>query len=339
MGIKGDTMMKNRIIPLLFLVLFVVACDRKNNPLTSDTTAIAVDPPPTQSVALGSSIPLKASATSAKGDVSINPTWSVENNMGTFNPPQGKETTFIAGASSGTCKIYATNGRIRGETTVAIGCPATGGSGNSGGGTGGTGNTGGTGGSGGGCGDCPNARYFGLFSETFIVPGLLLDTDSSRFANGGCIGVWPDGQQTVVEDGGLFGVTSEGMKSLKCTVGISGGWWLQFGSDDQQGLTVKDVMKSKDLSAFASGTLNFDVKTTKDVLIAIKWGDSEPLSSAYFTLRELGIPHDNQWHAVSIPISRFPGIDLRKVKVPASFSAAPGCINFTYYVDNVRWEK
>jgi hypothetical protein len=86
-------------------------------------------------------------------------------------------------------------------------------------------------------------------------------------------------------------------------------------------------------------TLKFDVKTTKDVLIALKWGEGNPLPNAYYTLRELGVPHDGQWHSVSIPLSRFSGLDLKQVKIPASFSAAPGCIDFTYYVDNVRWEK
>jgi hypothetical protein len=319
-------MIKHRAVPLLFLVLFVAACDQKKDGITSSNTmAISVDPATPQTVTAGSRIPLKAAFTGSAVSADVSPAWSVENSLGTFEPAQGKETTFIAGSAAGTGKIYATYGSVRGETTVTVGCP---------------GNTGGTTGSGGSTGGCDNlGPTFGLFSETYIAPGLLLDTDSSRFRNGGCLGVWPDGERTVLCAGTQQGEMSEGLQSLKCTVGTSGGWWLQFGSDDVPGLSEDDVMKAKDMSSFAGGTLKFDVKTTKDVLIALKWGEGNPLPNAYYTLRELGVPHDGQWHSVSIPLSRFSGLDLKQVKIPASFSAAPGCIDFTYYVDNVRWEK
>lgn len=324
-------MLKNRVIPLLVLLVCVAACKQKNDTLTSNTMAISVDPSTAQTMTSGATLSLKASVTGAQASESAaGPAWSVENGLGTFEPAQGAETTFTAGTSSGTGKIYATCGNVRGETTVMIGC-----SGNSGGSGGGSTNTGGSG----GCGNDCNGPYFGLFSETYIIPGILLDTDSSRFPNGGCIGVWPDGESTVLADGLLTGEMSEGMKGLKCTVGVGGGWWLQFGSDAVAGLSDCDVMKAKDMSGFAGGTLKFDVKTPKDMMIAVKWGDGTPLPYSDVTLRELGIPCDGKWHSVSIPLSRFSGIDLKKIKVPASFSAAPGCINFTYYIDNVRWEK
>ncbi|MHB9155440.1 MAG: hypothetical protein ACYC5N_07085 [Endomicrobiales bacterium] len=337
-------MIKNRALPFLLIVLFVVSCDQKKDSFTSsslipNTLAVTIDPAPAQPVEAGSRVPLKASCSNASGEVNASPVWSVENDLGTFEPAQGKETTFIAGKTTGTGKLFATLGSVRGETTVTVkGCPANneGGSGETGGtgNQGGAGDSGGSGGTGGG-----NASVYGLFSETYIVPGILLDTDSSRFNDGGCIGVWPDGETTVLSDGGLSGEKSEGIKSLQCDVRVGGGWWIQFGSDALPGLGKNDVMAAKDMSSFANGALKFDVKSPKDVLIEVKWGEGEPLPGAYFTLRELGIPCDGQWHQVSIPLSRFPGIDLRKIKVPASFSAAPGSIYFTYYVDNVRWEK
>lgn len=334
--------MPKKIIPLIFLLLFAVGCDKKKERIANNTMSLAIDPPQTQAVAYGSQMPLKAVASNARGNVDVNPTWSVENNMGTFNPAQGKETTFIAGNSSGTAKIYACYGNVRAETTVTIGEK------NSGGGTGGGtgGNTGGGGNTGrqfGGLCGIENSSYFGLLSETMNLPGILLDTDSSRFPAAGCMGVWPDGELTVLTDAMGPNDTTEGLKALKCTIGSSaGGWWMQFGSDAIPGLSECDFMEPIDLSMFTGGSLKFDIKTTKDVMVAMKWGNPLPNGSmpgADVTMRELGVPLDGQWHSVSIPLSNFRGIDLKKMKVPVSFSSAPGCVRFSFIVDNVRWEK
>jgi hypothetical protein len=331
--------MKNRIIPLLFCLLFVVSCSQKNDRIVSHTVAVAVDPSTTQTVAAGSRVQLKASVTGAS-ETDIKPVWSVENNLGTFDPAQGKETTFTAGTSAGTAKIYATYGGVRGETSIVIACPGSTGGSTGTGGTGGSTTTGGSGGGCGGSGGSFSGSFYGLFSETYRLPGILLDTNSSRFPDGGCIGVWPEGGCTTLSDGTQPGEMSEGLKGLRCDVSDGGGgWWIQFGSDDLSGLSKTDVMVAKDMSAFSGGSLKFDVRASNDVLIAVKWGDGTPLPNAYYTLRELGIPHDDRWHSVSIQLSRFAGIDFHKIKVPASFSAAPGCVDFTFYIDNVRWEK
>jgi hypothetical protein len=288
--------MRYMIVLSLLLLTSVVACDRKDMKLTSSNiTAIAIDPWGAQKITEGSTLTLKAVCTGAEETTA--PAWSVENNLGTFDPATGKETVFTAGKTPGTGRIYATYGCVRGETTVTVGN----GSGTT------TTNTG----TGGGCGGGTTSGWFyGLFSETFVVPGILLDTDSSRFEGGGCIGVWPDGNNTLLAEATQPGEMSEGTKALKCTVGILGGWWIQFGSDDLPGLSEKDIIAARDMSSFANGSLKFDVRSSKDVLIKVSWGRGDPLPNAYYTLRELGVPCDGQWHSVSVPLSRFTGIDF-----------------------------
>jgi len=52
----------------------------------------------------------------------------------------------------------------------------------------------------------------------------------------------------------------------------------------------------------------------------------------------LGIPLDNNWHSVSIPLSSFTGVDLTTIRIPMGVSSDTDT-SFTYYVDNARWKQ
>lgn len=113
--------MKKTLVFLLMLSLLpALACGKKNR-ASSDTLTISVDAA-TQSVAAGGTLPLRAICRSPKSnDVDVSPTWSVTDNLGTFNPAAGKATTFTAGSTVSTGTIYATYSGIQGALAIAVG--------------------------------------------------------------------------------------------------------------------------------------------------------------------------------------------------------------------------
>lgn len=114
--------MRKLLLSCSFLLLTALsACVSKSERLSSDTLTIAIDPSTPQTVAVGGQIALKAVCRSAKSDnVDVNPSWSVENSLGSFSAAAGKTTTFTAGAA-GTGNIYASYQGIRGALSLTVG--------------------------------------------------------------------------------------------------------------------------------------------------------------------------------------------------------------------------
>lgn len=178
-----------------------------------------------------------------------------------------------------------------------------------------------------------NATY-GIYSETY--EGLKIDPkDNPSDVEGGALCVWgdPKTKMPLLSDDHIN--VAEGGKSLKVDVlaGSNGGCWFQFGYDGASNPRVPT-----DMSAYSGGTLEFWIKTEVGVKIKIEWsgGSCEKLIND-----DLGIPLDNAWHYVSIPLSSFENINLSSIVSPAGFHAfyivSPN--TRTFWIDNVVWKK
>jgi hypothetical protein len=108
-------------------LLAAAGCTSKKEQLTASTLTIAIEPASVSTLSAGGQIQLTANCRSAKSDnVDIAPTWSVENNLGTFNPATGKITVFTAGSGNGAGNIYASYADVRSaglSITVGSGAP------------------------------------------------------------------------------------------------------------------------------------------------------------------------------------------------------------------------
>ncbi len=103
--------------------MITAGCVSRKDRVSSDTVTISIEPSGLSTIPQGSQVQLRAICRSAKSDdADISPTWFVENNLGTFNPPAGKTTVFTAANTNGGGKIFAMYGSIRSnEVFVPIG--------------------------------------------------------------------------------------------------------------------------------------------------------------------------------------------------------------------------
>ncbi|MFC1500929.1 hypothetical protein ACFL58_00570 [Elusimicrobiota bacterium] len=305
----------------LFLLLSIgivfnfLSCTSKKNRLSVDTLNITIDP---GSVIAnkGAQVTLKALATSAQStDPDISPTWTIDNiNLGTISPATGKTVTFTAGTTLGTSVIYAQYGSIRASVGVTVGDLTP--------------------------NSVPNDMY-GVFIEQMMLSSahkLLFDVynSSTDVANSN-----PDGgyagqfNWAVMSDAYGAGEYSEGSKGLKVVVAASGGgcgWggiYMQFGYQSPSSTNKVPT----DMSRFSGGYLKFDLRTTKEVGVKI---DDLPAADVYATT--YGAVLDDKWHSVSIPLTVFTDIDLNAIEA-LFIILSDGDTNFTFYVDNIRWEK
>ena len=287
-------------------VLMAIGCTTKRDRLADSTLVVSVEP---SFVSLSTGTPQRFAVlarSAGAADVTITPTWSLSAAaLGTIAVPEtGASVLFVSGAASGSGKIYADYHGVRGEATIQVVPPVTGGSG--GGGT-----------------------IYGIYSETYTEPtymAIRFDTANPPDTHGGYIGAWGSG---VLATATGLGEYSDGVKSIKCSIGGTiGGWWMQFGYDGATNTAV-----ATDMSTYAGGKLKFDVRSTKDISIKVEWSGG----SAEKTLSSLGVALDDNWHSVEIPLSSFSGIVYTAITIPAGFHAGT-TTSFSYYIDNVRWE-
>jgi hypothetical protein len=113
----------NKLFSISFVGLMVVlisGCTSKKDRINENTITIAVDSS-SSTVHTGSTLNFTAICKNSSSDnLDIAPTWSAENNLGTFSPTKGKTTTFTAGSTEGTGKIYASYYDVSGNKTIGI---------------------------------------------------------------------------------------------------------------------------------------------------------------------------------------------------------------------------
>jgi hypothetical protein len=179
---------------------------------------------------------------------------------------------------------------------------------------------------------------FGIVSET--VPGLTLDTDSK-------LGTFMGGGATITTSDDTVGAP-EGTKSVKAVVNQSAagfsGWTVQWGLPPP----ITTEADTKDLSGYYDGSLRFWFKgpaaLTNVTNIGIRSGNVEAGKEVSKVALKNYVTFDNQWHAVTIPISAFangrPFADISRAKILFGIyvEGSSGGAAQTFWVDNVRWD-
>ena len=176
------------------------------------------------------------------------------------------------------------------------------------------------------------AHEFGLYSERYLYTGehpsgsdgLRIDKDSK-------IQWWNYiyGVDHLADD---FVDKREGKKSLRCTIAVYNWFTLVFmydGNDD-------DTADPIDMRAYANGSIKFWIKTEQPLNLGI--GDSSG-KKRWVTL---GVPIDNQWYFVSVPINKyFSAIDFSNVTYLFMLQEEflpPLDRDRMFHIDNVRWD-
>ncbi len=119
-------------------------------------------------------------------------------------------------------------------------------------------------------------------------------------------------------NGDYTGITPpEGVKCFLATTPSSVGWG------------VFDPWADGRMAAYADGFLKFWLKCSNNVSVEIEGPQG--------TKRSVSVAHTtNQWKEISIPISRFSGVDLNQIMGYFSITIYTPS---TFYVDDVRWTK
>lgn len=299
-------MNKNKIVSLIIVglsFLLTAGCTSKKEQLTASTLTIAVEPGSIAALSAGNSVQLTAICKSAKSDnVDIAPTWSVENNLGTFNPATGKTTVFTAGSVNNTGKIYASYADVRSAgVNVTVGS--------------GGGNDGGT---------SPGVLFADAGMATDLAP--VSGTDMLHYFDGG------DGSQDsapwrIDVQNEPSGCTVDSQKSMKITYTdvaddeCYGGFYLAFSSP-------KDMSAYSKLTFYAKGTdgnESFEIKihNSSDA----DWGVNETLTTT-------------SWQKIEIPLSSFTGVPLSQIDQPfiIAFKHTLTGKNATIYIDYIKYE-
>lgn len=181
---------------------------------------------------------------------------------------------------------------------------------------------------------------FGIYSETACY-GVRLDVNAFLGLDGGK----PNPDSEFIDDPNE---KQEGLFSKRFTVNVdpTDDWEFWF---VQHGLTSSDS-ETTDMSEFREGFLKFFVKSPIDLLVGIRSGNVQAgeETSRVCLSGFSSFEADNEWHAVSIPLSEFEGpspkADLAQIKtffVIGSTSELSGGTDedVTFWVDDVRWVR
>jgi hypothetical protein len=187
--------------------------------------------------------------------------------------------------------------------------------------------------------DASQVPGLGVLSESGNALRPDVDTFLGTFAGGGGV---------VAEIERDTETRVEGDESLRTTVRTSGdgfaGWFVSWGD---AGL-VADQSYTRDLSAYASGSLRFWLKSSTPLEAGIRSGNvtAGRETSKVILGEAYGFAPDDEWWRVCIPLTTLAGphprADLTRVKVLfviASNAASGGTDgqSATFWVDDVRW--
>lgn len=295
------------LISCLIPLAVFMSCASKRDRLVVDTLVIAIDHSSAQTVAPGGTLALKVICKSAKSDnVDISPSWSVQNSLGSFNPSSGKSTTFTAGTSTGTGKIYATYGSVRGEVGIIV-------------------NSSGGGGGGGGAGSLIFYDDSGIVN-TFGIPDIFI------WSAGGTTGI------TSSEPSDSNGAPGDTLKYQRFT--STNAWFGGGIVINKVGITPT----AADLSAYSSGkSLKFYIKLSRALTGTenIKVEIEHTLLTTKATINlspTYGFDKTStSWQQVTISLASFSLVDYSKILLPFEITAENVASPLTFDWDYVRW--
>jgi hypothetical protein len=144
--------------------------------------------------------------------------------------------------------------------------------------------------------------------------------------------------------------SAEGSRSMRITMRASGlgfvGWCIGWGDATR----IADQNFTRDMSAYAGGSLRFWARSTTELEIGIRSGNVPAGSETSKVLLTMvtSFVKNGQWQSVCIPLSRFTGAfpkaNLAQMKVffvlaVNDATLGTGGVNATAYVDDVRWDR
>ena len=188
--------------------------------------------------------------------------------------------------------------------------------------------------------DVASDTGLGIYSES----GQRLQPDVDVF-----IGTFSGGGAVLREVARDTRVRAEGKESLRTTVSASGpgfaGWYVAWGPGARAG----DDGYTRDLSAYAGGSLKLSVRSPVDLEVGVRSGNvpAGVESSKSALSRAVGFAPGPGWQRLCIPLARFagpaPGADLGRVKVLFVVAVSPasggtGGADATFWIDDVRWD-
>ena len=169
-----------------------------------------------------------------------------------------------------------------------------------------------------------NQQEIALYND---AGGILGQPNTLLFTGGGL---------TISEQ---TGGAAEGSKFLRAVAG-PGGFW---------GITVdkNNPANGIDLSSFASGSLKLAVRVDRAltpadaIVINVTGAGMSPVSVALDSSIGFNPSSAGTWQDVSIPLSRFSGVNLSKVNAPfaVAINSPSGTPSVTIDIDNVRITK
>lgn len=196
--------------------------------------------------------------------------------------------------------------------------------------------------------DTVGTNRYTLYADNFVLNEVRPVAPTTTLWN-----AWENGTTASVL--GLVGAPPEGVNSLQITPSPKvWGWGVALNLKEQQNLGT-DV--AADLSAFANGTINFQVRSSYPGLIEVGFytgrGADQSGMDAYILVAsgQYGYVSDGNWHQVSIPVSAIlaaaPKADLSHVTSPLVIAdrydrtgkAQGSGITSRIEIDDIHWAR
>lgn len=181
---------------------------------------------------------------------------------------------------------------------------------------------------------CQDSEEWGDCNVKPVVPPEPVTEDMDIFVGGLSadwgnpgFGVWQADGQVITIDATVNDPDKGTVTQVAFTSTGMGTFYIQGGS--------------KDLSAFTTGNLVFDLKVVSNTGntsgFLVKADCGYPCVGAEVPV---ALPGDNAWHTITVPIADINkgGFDITKVNTPFSLWPKFGEQNVTFQVTNVRWE-
>lgn len=301
-----------KLSPFLISVFILSGCEKRDR-LTVPTQTLRISPT-AAAVRTGTTKSFSVSVVSPSGEAQdVLPTWSISPaSVGTLSPSTGLLSQFTAGQSLGAQGVITVSHEgLTAQAQVTV-VPATG----------------------------DPATAYGIFSES-LTNGFLFDVANPPNPDGAELIAFNCGQgdTATLSAGTGVGEYSEGLSSLKVAVSIPLNGGVCPGTAFLLG-SPTPTAQNKDMSAFAGGSLKFDIRAPLGRNVRIKVESFPTGDDQNMILDGVYTVFDDQFHSVTIPLASVPGLQLgafRGVTFVALFGSAAE--NYNFYIDNVRIEQ
>ena len=299
-----------RALGTLCAVGLVIAGCHKRDRLSTSTFNFSITPP-AASVLRTDSLTLVATGRTAGGSVDVNPTWTVSpSSAGTLTPDIGSTVVFQP-AALGDATITATFDGLAAASQIAV------------------------------VGYIPTQAKFNVYTDQGLPVGAGILSNIFLSIDASCNATFSFRELS-------SGYTPEGIKYLDSQNFSSGSFWgVTLDSATATvpcGATPPTNGFSKDLSSFSAGSVVFALKLGRTLdaseSLSVNLADNSHTVNGILASGSDGYNRLNtEWQEISIPISRYAGLDLTHVKVPFSIASSSLSSPLSFDVDAVRWSN